>query len=115
MSATDRPRQIPLALAHEPALGRDDLVVTPANAATGSFHWFGAFRQDEKDNAVLLQHKLTMPVMTVGGDHSTGGFLGDIGRKVATNVKEVKIKDAGHWIVEEQTAQVQAALLDFFK
>jgi chromosomal replication initiation ATPase DnaA len=30
--ATDRPRQIPLALAHEPALGRDDLVVTPANA-----------------------------------------------------------------------------------
>ena len=84
-------------------------------AATGSFHWFGAFKQDEKDNAVLLQTKLTMPVMTVGGDHSTGGFLGDIGRKVATNVKEVKIKDAGHWIVEEQTSQVQSALLDFFK
>jgi chromosomal replication initiation ATPase DnaA len=36
MSATDRPRQIPLALAHEPALGRDDLVVTPANAAAVS-------------------------------------------------------------------------------
>jgi pimeloyl-ACP methyl ester carboxylesterase len=33
---------------------------------------------------------------------------------VATNVKEVKIKDAGHWMVQEQTAQVQAALLDFF-
>jgi chromosomal replication initiation ATPase DnaA len=32
MSGTGRPRQIPLALAHEPALGRDDLVVTPANA-----------------------------------------------------------------------------------
>jgi chromosomal replication initiation ATPase DnaA len=32
MPGTDRPRQIPLALAHEPALGREDLVVTPANA-----------------------------------------------------------------------------------
>jgi chromosomal replication initiation ATPase DnaA len=32
MPGTERPRQIPLALAHEPALGRDDLVVTPANA-----------------------------------------------------------------------------------
>jgi chromosomal replication initiation ATPase DnaA len=32
VSGTDRPRQIPLALAHEPAFGRDDLVVTPANA-----------------------------------------------------------------------------------
>jgi len=32
MSGTYRPRQIPLALAHDPALGRDDLVVTPANA-----------------------------------------------------------------------------------
>jgi chromosomal replication initiation ATPase DnaA len=32
MSETGRPRQIPLALGHKPALGRDDLIVTPANA-----------------------------------------------------------------------------------
>jgi chromosomal replication initiation ATPase DnaA len=32
MPETDRPRQIPLALGHKPALSRDDLVVTPANA-----------------------------------------------------------------------------------
>ncbi|MBN9075449.1 MAG: hypothetical protein BGN87_16965 [Rhizobiales bacterium 65-79] len=36
MPGPDRPRQIPLALAHEPALGRDDLVVTQANAAAVS-------------------------------------------------------------------------------
>jgi len=32
MPGTGRPRQIPLALGHKPALGRDDLIVTPANA-----------------------------------------------------------------------------------
>jgi chromosomal replication initiation ATPase DnaA len=32
MPETGRPRQIPLTLGHKPALGRDDLVVTPANA-----------------------------------------------------------------------------------
>jgi chromosomal replication initiation ATPase DnaA len=32
MPETGRPRQIPLALGHKPALGRDDLIVTPANA-----------------------------------------------------------------------------------
>ena len=86
---------------------------TPGGAA-GSFRWFAAFPQDVKDNAVLTQHKLPMPVMSLGGDHSTGGFLGDVARKVATNVKEVKVKDAGHWLVQEQTLQVKTALLDFF-
>jgi chromosomal replication initiation ATPase DnaA len=32
MPGTTKPRQIPLALGHKPALSRDDLVVTPANA-----------------------------------------------------------------------------------
>lgn len=32
MPETGRPRQIPLTLGHKPALGRDDLIVTPANA-----------------------------------------------------------------------------------
>jgi pimeloyl-ACP methyl ester carboxylesterase len=83
-------------------------------ATTGAFHWFGGFPQDVTDNAAFIKTPLPMPVLSVGGDHSTAGFLGDLSRKVATNVKEVKIKDAGHWMVQEQTAQVQAALLDFF-
>ncbi|NCD72114.1 alpha/beta fold hydrolase [Mucilaginibacter agri] len=83
-------------------------------ATTGTFKWFAAFSQDVKDNSILVKTKLTMPLLTVGGDHSTGEFLGDVGRVVATHVTEVKIKNAGHWLVQEQTAQVQKALLDFF-
>lgn len=82
--------------------------------ATGAFKWFAAFNQDVKDNTILTRTPLQMPVLSMGGDHSTGAFLGEMVRKVARNVKEVRIKEAGHWLVQEQTAQVQAALLEFF-
>ncbi|WP_147314005.1 alpha/beta fold hydrolase [Deminuibacter soli] len=59
-------------------------------------------------------NKLKMPVLAMGGDHSTGGFLGDHVRLVAENVTEIKISNAGHWIAEEQPAQVQQGLLQFF-
>jgi pimeloyl-ACP methyl ester carboxylesterase len=50
----------------------------------------------------------------MGSDHFAGAFLAAHCRLVATNVKEAIIKDSGHWVVQEQTAQVQKALLDFF-
>jgi len=82
-------------------------------ATTGSFRWFAAFKQDAKDNQLFLKAKLKMPVMAMGGDQSTGTFLGSLVRVAAINVTEVKIKDSGHWLVQEQTQQVQRALLNF--
>ena len=83
-------------------------------ATTGAFHWFGEFNQDAKDNAAFAKTKLTMPLLAMGSDHFAGAFLAAHCRLVATNVKEAIIKDSGHWVVQEQTAQVQKALLDFF-
>ncbi|MDO3644372.1 alpha/beta fold hydrolase [Mucilaginibacter sp. L3T2-6] len=83
-------------------------------ATTGAFHWFGEFNQDAKDNAVFAQTKLTMPLLAVGSDHFAGTFLAEHCRLVATNVKEAIITDSGHWVVQEQTAQVKKALTDFF-
>jgi pimeloyl-ACP methyl ester carboxylesterase len=79
-----------------------------------SFKWFAAFKQDINDNRQLLQQKLPMPVLAMGGDHSTGSFLADLVHGVADNVTDAKIIEAGHWLVQEQTAQVQKRLLDFF-
>jgi pimeloyl-ACP methyl ester carboxylesterase len=81
-------------------------------AVTGSFHWFGAFPQDAKDNANAAKNKLTMPVLSMGGEFSAPD-LGTHVKFAASNVKEVIIKGAGHWIVQENTAQVQKELLDF--
>jgi pimeloyl-ACP methyl ester carboxylesterase len=83
-------------------------------ATTGAFHWFGEFNRDAKDNVELMKTKLPMPLLSLGADHSAGSYLAAHSRLVATNVKEVIIKGSGHWVVQEQTAQVQQALLKFF-
>ncbi len=83
-------------------------------ATTGSFHWFGAFPQDAKDNVELMKNKLPMPVLTLGAEAFSAPFLADHLRLAATNVTEFKVKGSGHWVVQEQTAAVQKALLYFF-
>lgn len=81
---------------------------------TGAFHWFGAFEQDAKDNKEFMKTKLKMPLLAMGGEYFGAAFLADHSKLVAENVKGSNIKGAGHWIVQENTAQVQQDLLNFF-
>jgi hypothetical protein len=46
-----------------------------------------------------------MPVLSIGGDKSLGGSLGEQMKLVATNVTVVMVKNSGHWILEEQSRQ----------
>jgi pimeloyl-ACP methyl ester carboxylesterase len=80
----------------------------------GAFHWFGAFEQDAKDNQELMKNKLKMPLLAMGGEYQSAAFLADHSRLVAENVTDSRIAGAGHWLVQENTAQVQHDLLDFF-
>lgn len=81
---------------------------------TGAFHWFANFPQDAKDNLEFAKRKLPMPLLAMGGEYFGAAFLKDHSKLVATNVFEAKIAGSGHWVVQEQTEQVQKALLDFF-
>lgn len=83
-------------------------------ATTGAFHWFGAFDQDASDNKEFMKHKLKMPVLAMGGEYFGAAFLEDHCKLIAEQVSASNIKGAGHWIVQENTAQVQKDLLDFF-
>ncbi|MBO9562707.1 MAG: alpha/beta hydrolase [Niastella sp.] len=85
-----------------------------SGGTTGSFHWFGAFEQDAKDNLAFMKHKLKMPLLAMGGEYFGAAFLVDHCKLVAENVTGSNIKGAGHWIVQENTEQVQKDLLDFF-
>jgi hypothetical protein len=51
----------------------------------------------------------------MGAEFGSGSFLAAHCRVVASNVTEVKIMGAGHWIVQEKTAEVQKGLMDFFR
>jgi len=83
-------------------------------ATTGAFHWFGEFSHDAIDDVEFMKNKLPMPLLAMGSEHFAGSFLAAHSRLVANDVHEVIINDSGHWVVQEQTAQVQKALLDFF-
>lgn len=75
--------------------------------------YFVSFQQAAKDFAELAKTKLTIPVLSIGGDKSLGQALGDQVRLVGTNVTVVVLKDAGHWILEEQPAATTSELLKF--
>jgi pimeloyl-ACP methyl ester carboxylesterase len=75
--------------------------------------YFVSFQQAAKDFAQLSQTKLTMPVLTIGGEKSLGGPLGEQTKLVATNVNVVVINNAGHWVLEEQPRETTAALQKF--
>ncbi|HMI04069.1 MAG TPA: alpha/beta hydrolase [Pedobacter sp.] len=83
-------------------------------ATTASFKWFGSFPQDGKDNLVFMKKKLKMPLLAMGGEYFAAAFLKEHSKLVAENVTESKIAGSGHWLVQENTAQVQKDLLDFF-
>ena len=75
--------------------------------------YFVSFPQTAKDFAQLSQTKLTMPVLSIGGEKSLGKELGEQVRLVGTNVTVVVLKDAGHWILEEKPRETADALLKF--
>jgi pimeloyl-ACP methyl ester carboxylesterase len=80
---------------------------------TAAFKWFGAFDQDGKDNVIFMKKKLKMPLLAMGGEYFAAAFLKDHSKLVAENVTESKIAGSGHWLVQENTAQVQKDLLAF--
>jgi pimeloyl-ACP methyl ester carboxylesterase len=76
---------------------------------------FGAFNQDAIDNKALLAKggKLTMPVLAVGGEKSSGKGMADIMAFVASNVTGAIVPNSGHWIMEENPQATSRLVVDF--
>ncbi len=75
--------------------------------------YFASFPQAAKDFAELAKTRLPMPVLTIGGEKSLGQVLGDQTKLVASNVTVVVLKDAGHWVLEEDPKGTTEALVKF--
>jgi hypothetical protein len=90
-----------------------DLYAKPGRMHAG-FAQFAAFDQDVIDNKKAVGGgRLQMPVLAIGGDHSLGSTMAYIMRFAADNVREVVIKDSGHWLMEEQPKATVAAIANF--
>jgi pimeloyl-ACP methyl ester carboxylesterase len=96
----------------------DDIGKNLAQPGTlrGAFEYYRAFPQDAIDNAELLKVPLAMPVLAVNGGVMSGGapFEQQMLQSSATNVTAAVIPDSGHWITEENPAEVAKALIAFF-
>jgi pimeloyl-ACP methyl ester carboxylesterase len=75
--------------------------------------YFVSFQQAAKDFAELSQTKLTMPVLSIGGEKANGEVLGHQMKLVASDVTFVVLKDTGHWVMEERPQETMAALVKF--
>jgi pimeloyl-ACP methyl ester carboxylesterase len=75
--------------------------------------YFASWPQLAKDFAQLSRTKLTVPVLSIGGEKSLGNQLAEQMKLVATDVTVVVLKDTGHWILEERPKETTDALVKF--
>jgi pimeloyl-ACP methyl ester carboxylesterase len=74
---------------------------------------FASFPETAKELAWLSQTKLTMPVLSIGGEKASGEALGKQARLVGTDATVVVLKYTGHWVMEERPQETMDALLKF--
>ncbi len=84
-----------------------------AGAMHAAFAQFNAIRKDAEDNKVTMATKLIMPVLAIGGEKSFGANEAVVMRNAATNVTELIVPGAGHWLMEESPSVVITAVQAF--
>src|SRR5438309_11080646 len=106
--AADKRRSIPEA---------DRKAYTEAYSRPGrmraAWTYFASWPQLAKDFAQLSQTKLTMPVLSIGGEKSLGKELGEQAKLVADNAMVIVLPNTGHWILEEKPKETSDALINF--
>ena len=106
--AADKTRSIPEA---------DRKAYTDAYSRPGrmraAWAYFASWPELAKDFAQLSQTKLTMPVLSIGGEKSLGNELAQQMKLVASDVTVVVLKDTGHWVLEERGRETTDALVKF--
>ena len=79
------------------------------------FEYFRAFERDAQDFAQLATTRLAMPMLVLTGEKASGEFLIEQAKLVASDVRGIVIKGAGHWLMDEAPAAVMPAIIDFVK
>ncbi len=75
--------------------------------------YFASWPQLATEFAPLARTKLTMPVLSIGGEKSLGHELAAQMKLVAKDVKVIVLPGTGHWLMEERPKETMAALLNF--
>src|ERR1700687_2694226 len=82
-------------------------------AMHSAFSQFLSFPRDVEDNKAAMATKLQMPVLAIGGEKSFGANEAVVMRNAATDVTELVVPSAGHWLIEEGPGPVITAVRAF--
>jgi pimeloyl-ACP methyl ester carboxylesterase/quercetin dioxygenase-like cupin family protein len=75
--------------------------------------YFVSFQQAATDFARFSRTKLSMPVLSIGGEKANGAALATQVKLVATNATSVILPNTGHWVMEENPSGATNALTRF--
>jgi pimeloyl-ACP methyl ester carboxylesterase len=103
------------------AIGASDIaeylrVYRQPGALRAGFSYYRAIPRDIADNAeAAARSKLPMPVLALGGDRSwgRGQEVVESLRRMAVDVQGGVVENCGHWMPEEQPAELLRRLLAF--
>jgi pimeloyl-ACP methyl ester carboxylesterase len=90
-----------------------DILRSDEHALRGSFGWYRELDTTIAQNEQRKARRLTMPVLAIGGQYSTGEGAGAQMKLAADDVQSVVIPGVGHWIAEEAPEEVLAAVITF--
>lgn len=106
--AADRSRSLP-------AADREAYVAAYSRPGRMRAGWayFASFPRTAREFQELAKTKLRIPVLSIGGEKSLGDALGRQTRLITDDARVVVLRNAGHWILEEQPADTARALVEF--
>jgi pimeloyl-ACP methyl ester carboxylesterase len=90
-----------------------DILAADPHALRGSFGFYRDVGATTAQNEQRKTRPLSMPVLAIGGQESSGDRVAAAMRDVAANVESVVLPDTGHWVAEQAPDELLAALTTF--
>jgi len=84
-------------------------------AMRAGFECYRAWEGDGEANKPYLAKKLQMPLLVLGGEMSASGpLLETMMKDISINGQFKLVRNAGHWLCEQNPEQIKEMLLNFF-
>ena len=90
-----------------------EILRSDCDALRGSFGFYRAMWTSAGQNVQRQAHKLTAPVLAMGGAESSRDTIGTIMMEVAENVQTVVVPGAAHWVAEQAPEPIVTTLEAF--
>jgi pimeloyl-ACP methyl ester carboxylesterase len=90
-----------------------DTLAADPDHLRGSFEFYRAIPATTAQNEQRKTRRLTLPVLAIGGEESSGAGVGNAMKLVADDVQTVVLAGSGHWVAEQAPEELLAALTAF--